>query len=68
MYEKVTQTIKYNLFNTKFVNVFKMQNSKLRPKRMIDIEADCVKAVNTYMQVKAESNDFIKLVYNTICV
>lgn len=45
-----------------------MQNPKLRPKRMIDIETDCVKAVNTYMQVKAESNDFIKLVYKTIFV
>jgi hypothetical protein len=39
-----------------------MQDPKIKPKRMINIEADCVKTVNMYMQVKAESNDFIKLV------
>lgn len=37
-----------------------MQDSKIRPYRMINIEADCVKAVNMYMQVKSESNEFIK--------
>uniref|UniRef100_A0A2S2QS42 Coiled-coil domain-containing protein n=1 Tax=Sipha flava TaxID=143950 RepID=A0A2S2QS42_9HEMI len=37
-----------------------MQDPTIRPRRMIDIEANCVKAVATYMQVKAESNDFIK--------
>ncbi|KAL5241958.1 hypothetical protein ACI65C_009368 [Semiaphis heraclei] len=37
-----------------------MQDPKIKPKKMINIEADCVKAVNTYMQVKAESNNFIK--------
>ncbi|XP_060840661.1 coiled-coil domain-containing protein 42 homolog [Rhopalosiphum padi] len=37
-----------------------MQDPKIKPKRMINIEADCVKTVNMYMQVKAESNDFIK--------
>lgn len=39
-----------------------MQDPKIKPKKMITIEAGCVKAVNTYMQVKAESNNFIKLV------
>lgn len=42
-----------------------MQDPKIKPKRMIDIKGDCVKAVNMYMQVKAESNDFIKLVRKT---
>lgn len=37
-----------------------MQDSKIRSYRMINIEADCVKAVNTYTQVKVESNEFIK--------
>lgn len=37
-----------------------MQDPKIRPKKMIDIEANCVKAVDIHMQVKAESNDFIK--------
>lgn len=44
---------------------FKMQDPKIRPKRMIDIEGNCVKAVETYMQVKAESNDFIRSVHKT---
>jgi len=42
-----------------------MQDPKTKPKKMINIEADCVKAVNTYMQVKAESNNFIKLVHKS---
>lgn len=42
-----------------------MQDPKIKPKRMINIKADCVKAVNMYMLVKAESNDFIKLVHKT---
>lgn len=37
-----------------------MQDPKIRPYKMINIEADCFRAVNTYIQVKAESNDFIK--------
>lgn len=40
-----------------------MQNPNIRPKKIIDIETNCVKAVNTYVQVKAESNNFIKLVH-----
>lgn len=40
-----------------------MQDPTIKPKRMIDIKADCVKAVDMYMHVKAESNNFIKLVY-----
>lgn len=43
-----------------------MQDPKIKPKSMINIEADCVKTVNIYMQVKSESNDFIKLVYKVI--
>lgn len=39
-----------------------MQDPTIRPKKMIDIEANCVKAVSTYMQVKADANDFIKCV------
>lgn len=40
-----------------------MQDPKIRPRKMIDIEANCVKAVDMYMQVKVESNDFIKWVH-----
>lgn len=40
----------------------KMQNPKIKPKGMIDIKGNCVKAVSTYMQVKAESNNCIELV------
>lgn len=39
-----------------------MQDPTIRPKKMIDIEANCVRAVSTYMQVKADANDFIKCV------
>lgn len=55
-----TKFIKYKLY---FIVTFKMQDPKIRPNRMVDIEGNCVKAVETYMQVKAESNDFIRSVH-----
>jgi len=39
-----------------------MQDPTSKPKRMIDLKTNCVKAVDMYMHVKAESNDFIKFV------
>jgi len=43
-----------------------MQDPKIKPESMINIEADCVKTVNMYMQVKSDANDFIKLVHKFI--